>query len=73
MQAYALIEGDLVIAKDDGGLYMRSDVHALLTKIRGEIVHNSGLRTEFQDFNDVIEVIDSALMDRAAPKASGDT
>lgn len=70
MQEYALIDGDLVVAKDGGGLYMRSDVHALLTNIRSEIVHNSGLRTEFQDFGDAIEAIDSVL---SPDKATGDT
>jgi hypothetical protein len=33
MQAYALIEGDLVVAKDDGGLYMRCDVQALIDQL----------------------------------------
>jgi hypothetical protein len=51
-----------VIGDDAKDVYLASDVNALLTKIRGEITHNSGLRTEFQDFNDALAAIDSVLM-----------
>lgn len=47
-------------------VYLASDVHALLKKIRDEIVSSGGLRNEFQDFNEALAVIDSVLMEPGA-------
>jgi hypothetical protein len=43
-------------------VYRADDVHALLKKVRDEIVSSSGLRNEYQDFNDALAAIDSVLM-----------
>ena len=65
MQRYHLT-GVLTEVGDDSSfisndVYRAPDVHSLLTMLRAEIVAQSGLRTQYQDWSDALKAIDSSL------------
>ena len=52
------------VSADGVPVYLASAVDALLRELRDEIVSQSGLRNEYQDWSDALAKIDTALMER---------